>query len=58
MGFDDRDLYILQMDGISDNQLYKMAGNSIVVDVLQAIFRELSKLYPDIFITYDLFKEV
>lgn len=58
MGFDDRDLYILQMDSISDNQLYKMAGNSIVVDVLQAIFRELSKLYPDIFITYDLFKEV
>lgn len=27
--------------GISDTQLYKQAGNAIVVDVLMAIFKEL-----------------
>ena len=27
--------------GISNTQQYKMAGNSIVVDVLEAIFRNL-----------------
>lgn len=30
-----------RLHGISNSQLYKMAGNSIVVDVLEAIFRNL-----------------
>ena len=38
MGFDDEDFYKAKDTGISDNQLYRQAGNSIVVNVLQAIF--------------------
>ena len=38
MGFDDADCDVLSNNGISNTQLYKMAGNSIVVDVLEAIF--------------------
>lgn len=41
MGFADKDVVLLHDAGISDTQLYKMAGNSIVVDVLMAIFKEL-----------------
>lgn len=41
MGFDDEDFYKAQNVGISNSQLYKQAGNSIVVNVLQAIFRNL-----------------
>ena len=43
MGFDDRDIDILIKNKISNTQLYKMAGNSIVVDVLEAIFEMLSE---------------
>lgn len=45
MGFDDADCDVLSNNGISNTQLYKMAGNSIVVDVLQGIFSELSNVY-------------
>lgn len=41
MGFDDEDCIVLEDNGISNAQLYKMAGNSIVVDVLMAIFTNL-----------------
>ena len=41
MGFTDAEFDRIQ--GISNTQLYKMAGNSIVVDVLEAIFRNLFK---------------
>lgn len=41
MGFDDSDCDILKENGISMTQIYKMAGNSIVVDVLEALFKEL-----------------
>ena len=41
MGFDDSDFYKAKFVGISDTQLYKMAGNSIVVNVLKYIFKEL-----------------
>lgn len=41
MGFDDADVDVLVSNGISDSQLYKMAGNSIVVDVLEALFKSL-----------------
>lgn len=41
MGFDDKDIDILMENGMSNTRLYKMAGNSIVVDVLEALFRSL-----------------
>lgn len=41
MGFDDTDVDKCSNIGISNTQLYKQAGNSIVVNVLQAIFRQL-----------------
>lgn len=41
MGFSDTDFYAAKSTGISDAQLYKQAGNSIVVTVLEAIFRQL-----------------
>jgi len=41
MGFTDNDFD--KIHGISNTQLYKMAGNSIVVNVLEAIFKQLFK---------------
>ena len=41
MGMRDNDIDKIQAAGISNTQQYKMAGNSIVVDVLEAIFKEL-----------------
>lgn len=41
MGFDDKDFYKAKNDGLSDTQLYKQAGNSIVVNVLECIFKNL-----------------
>lgn len=41
MGFTDVEFDVAQMSGVSNSQLYKQAGNSIVVDVLAAIFKEL-----------------
>ena len=41
MGMYDVDIDKIQATGISNSQQYKMAGNSIVVDVLEGIFREL-----------------
>lgn len=38
MGFDDTDFDKAQAAGISNTQLYKQAGNSIVVNCLEAIF--------------------
>lgn len=43
MGFDDEDFYKAQNVGISNSQLYKQAGNSIVVKVLEKIFLNLFK---------------
>jgi DNA (cytosine-5)-methyltransferase 1 len=43
MGFDDEDFYKAQQTGMSDTQLYKQAGNSIVVNVLYYIFKNLFK---------------
>lgn len=40
MGFTDEDFYKAQKVN-PDSKLYKQAGNSIVVPVLEAIFREL-----------------
>ena len=41
MGMSDEDIDKIQAASISNTQQYKMAGNSIVVDVLEAIFKEL-----------------
>jgi DNA (cytosine-5)-methyltransferase 1 len=41
MGFTDNEFN--RVKGISNTQLYKMAGNSIVVNVLEALFRQLFK---------------
>lgn len=41
MGFSDNDYYAAKSIGTSNAQLYKQAGNSIVVTVLEAIFRKL-----------------
>lgn len=41
MGVDDKGIDTIQAAGISNSQQYKMAGNSIVVDVLYHIFRKM-----------------
>ena len=41
MGLDDRDIDKIQSIDISDTQQYKMAGNSIVIQVLEQIFKNL-----------------
>ena len=41
MGMRDDDIDKIQATGISNTQQYKMAGNSIVVNVLEAIFKNL-----------------
>lgn len=41
MGVSDADIDKIQAAGISKSQQYKMAGNSIVVNTLAAIFRQL-----------------
>lgn len=43
MGFDDEDFNKAKSVGISDTQAYRQAGNSIVVNVLEAIFKNLLK---------------
>lgn len=43
MGFDDEDIDKCIAAGVSNTQLYKQAGNSIVVNVLEEIFKELFK---------------
>ena len=43
MGMNDYDIDKIQEAGISNTQQYKLAGNSIVVDVLEAIFKNLFK---------------
>lgn len=43
MGFDEEDYKKLKDVGISDTQIYKQAGNSIAVNVAEAIFNELKQ---------------
>lgn len=49
MGFSDEDFWKAKEAGISNCQLYKQAGNSIVVDVLYYIFLELYMAMPYLF---------
>ena len=43
MGFDEEDYKKLKDAGISDTQIYKQAGNSIAVNVAEALFKELEQ---------------
>ena len=47
MGFDDEDFYKAEAVN-SNSQLYKQAGNSIVVDVIVKIYEELFERYGDV----------
>lgn len=49
MGFSDEDFEKAEVAGVSNSQLYKQAGNSIVVDVLYYIFVELYTAMPYLF---------
>lgn len=47
MGFDDEDFY--KAEAVNSNaQLYKQAGNSIVVDVIEKIYEKLFEAYGDV----------
>jgi len=41
MGVDDTDIDKMQASGLSNSAQYKLAGNSIVVDVLYHLFRKM-----------------
>lgn len=43
MGFSDADVELLENNGISKTQIYKMAGNSIPVKMLEHLFKAV---YP------------
>ena len=43
MGFDDEDIDKCIADGLSNSQLYKQAGNSIVVNCIEEIYKRLFK---------------
>lgn len=47
MGVSDSDFDKMKADGISDTQLYKLAGNSIVVPVLEGIFTQMFRKDSD-----------
>lgn len=49
MGFSDENFYNAKNSGVSDSQLYKQAGNSIVTYVLFEILVELRKAMPYLF---------
>lgn len=49
MGFSDENFFAAKDVGISNSQLYKQAGNSIVTDVLYYIYVELYKAMPYLF---------
>jgi len=43
MGWKDEQIDKIKVSGISNTQMYKQAGNGIVVTVLEAIFKNLLK---------------
>lgn len=47
MGVKDEDTQKMKDAGISDSQLYKLAGNSIVTNVLEAIFTQMFRADSD-----------
>lgn len=49
MGFSEEDYEKAKNAGVSKSQLYKQIGNSIVVDILYYIFKELEIAFPELF---------
>lgn len=47
MDVGDEDIAKMRASGISDSQLYKLAGNSIVVAVLHGIFTQMFRKDED-----------
>lgn len=47
MGCTDADIEKIQSAGISESQQYKMAGNSIVVQVMEGIFTQMFRMDSD-----------
>lgn len=47
MGVSDEDFGKMKAAGISDSQLYRMAGNSIVIPVLEGIFTQMFRVDSD-----------
>ena len=47
MGVSDSDIDKIKAAGISESQQYKMAGNSIVVQVLEGIFTQMFRKDDD-----------
>ena len=47
MGVNDADVDKIKAAGISESQQYKMAGNSIVVQVLEGIFTQMFRKDED-----------
>lgn len=47
MGFSDSDYKASSEAGISNSQLYKQAGNSIVVNVIEEIYKKLGEKYNE-----------
>lgn len=47
MGVTDEDVDKIKAAGVSESQQYKMAGNSIVVQVLEGIFTQLFRKDSD-----------
>lgn len=46
-GFTSEDCNKASAAGVSNSQLYKQAGNSICVSVLEAIYKSLGKYYDE-----------
>lgn len=49
MGFDDADYEASKAAGVSNSQLYKQCGNSIVVDMLYYVLKSLKTAIPELF---------
>lgn len=47
MGVSDADIDKIKQSGVSESQQYKLAGNSIVVQVLEGIFTQLLRVDAD-----------
>ena len=47
MGFDDSDYEAMASAGMTETQIFKCCGNSIVVDVLVALLTELLDQYRE-----------
>lgn len=45
MGFEDKDYALMRKNGITDKQISFLAGNSICIPVLEAIFKQAQKLH-------------